>query len=303
MSVVGVDIGGTTTRFAIASLDEHEGAIEREGVVSSSSWRGPLGDPKADAAGLRTLLIEQFGTGVLQLPLAVGAHGCDNTEQCNSLERELRAHFSGPVLAVNDSELMVPAMGIEEGIGVVVGTGSIATARNDDGMLLTAGGWGWLLGDEGSAPGLVRESMRVVLTELDRGHTTDPLVARLLGAFDALAATLSASAESWGTHAPVVFAAADEGSPLAETVIREAGEVLASLIGALRSRGVRSNTAVAGGSVIEQQPRLQHAVTEALARDLPGMTLQILDRPPLVGALALARRIAIDATTPIRSEN
>ncbi len=52
----------------------------------------------------------------------------------------------------------VPAAGYADGIGVVSGTGSIAVARTAEGRMLAAGGWGWILGDEGSAPALVREA-------------------------------------------------------------------------------------------------------------------------------------------------
>ena len=63
---------------------------------------------------------------------------------------------------VNDAELMVPAAGYFGGIGVVSGTGSIAVARTAEGHMLAAGGWGWILGDEGSAPALVREAAKAI---------------------------------------------------------------------------------------------------------------------------------------------
>ncbi|MFF1875473.1 N-acetylglucosamine kinase, partial [Kitasatospora herbaricolor] len=219
--------------------------------------------------------------------------------QCRELELALRARFTGPVTVVNDSELIAPAMGHERAIGVVVGTGSIATARNANGELVSAGGWGWLLGDEGSAAGLVRDATRAVLRELDRGGSFDQLGERLLASFAAsdadelaLAVTNGASADEWGSHAPEVFAAAADGSAIAAEVIDEAGEHLAWLVHQLLERGIPADGVVAGGSVIQRQPRLQNAFAAALGRDHPGLALTILDRPPVLGAVALARRIA-----------
>lgn len=307
-AVVGVDIGGTKTHMAVASRETEQFS---DVVVPSSSWRGELGDFDADGEGLRGLLVGLYGEAVLGAPLAVGAHGCDTTTQCHDLERALRRHFDGPVIVVNDSELMGPAMGAEGAIGVVVGTGSIATARGDDGQLITAGGWGWLLGDEGSAPALVRDATRAVLAELDRGEPLDALGHRLMATFSAhdgpelaLAVTIAGSAEVWGAHAPEVFEAAAEGSRLADQVIRSAGEQLAGLVAQLLHRGVDARAVVAGGSVIEQQPGLQDAVRSALARKHPEVDLQILTRPPVMGALALARHISHQSPTKdLRTES
>lgn len=309
--VVGVDVGGTKTHVISSPIDDDGAKPLREIVVPSSSWRKGLGDFRADGVALRDLLVARFGEPVLHAPLAVGAHGCENTGQCHELERELRRHFASPVLVVNDSELMAPAMGLSGAIGVVVGTGSIATARTKTGELLTAGGWGWLLGDEGSAPALVREATRAVMAHLDRTGQVDALGRRLLAGFSAedgaelaLAVTRVASAEAWGAHAPEVFRAADEGSAIAVDVIHNAGERLAGLIDRLRRRGVHADAAVAGGSVIERQPRLQDALRAALARDYPGIELQILNRPPVTGAVALAQKIGRRTTiNPLRTES
>lgn len=294
--VVGIDIGGTKTHVVVAPDDESLQSDSREIVVPSSTWRRALGDFDADAKGLRELLVTHFGAEVLAGRIVVGAHGCENTAQCRALEDALSALVEGPVLVVNDSELIPPAMGADNAIGVVVGTGSIATARSAGGELVGAGGWGWLLGDEGSAPGLVREAAKAVLYSLDSGGTLDPLVTRLLAAFAAqdgaelaLALTETGSAEGWGAHAREIFEAADEGSTLAVGVIQDSGEHLARLVHQLLDRGIPAEAVVAGGSVIQGQPRLQQAFGSALERRGSGVTLTILDRAPVLGALALAR--------------
>jgi N-acetylglucosamine kinase-like BadF-type ATPase len=298
--VIGVDIGGTKTRVLLAPI---EGEVIRDVVIPTDSWRGALGDAGADAAGLARLLGEHVGAELARSAVAVGAHGCENTAQCNDLESALRRHLTAPVLVVNDSELIAPAMGARHAIGMVVGTGSIATARTGAGELVTAGGWGWILGDEGSAPALVRDAVRAVLGDLDAGNPADALGVALMRSFGvddgdalALALTQASSAGQWGDSAPVVFAAADEGSALAELVVREAGGQLALLVDRLLRRGIRAAAVVAGGSVIENQPRLQDALRDALASTRPEVALSILDKPPVAGALALARGIASDTT-------
>ncbi|MFJ4163930.1 N-acetylglucosamine kinase [Microbacterium sp. NPDC089698] len=302
---VGVDIGGTKTHAMASADDASPGAEPEEILVPTSTWRAGLGHPVADAGALAQMLVERLGASVLSASVAVGAHGCDNSRQCEDLDRELRRYVLGPVIVVNDSELMAPAMERENAIGLVVGTGSIATARDDAGELVTAGGWGWALGDEGSAAGLVRDATKAVLTGLDEGDALDPLGRRLLARFEAhdaaelaLAVGAADSAEARGLHAREVFLAADEGSSLAERVIDEAGDSLADLIDRLLRRGIRTETVVAGGSVIERQPRLQTALTRALARRRPEVDVEILTRPPVTGALELARRAVKQTPNP-----
>ena len=291
--VIGIDLGGTKTRFALAS----DGVIESDLVVPTAQWR--IGDPGPDASSLAGLIQGHWGAAALGLPVGLGAHGCDSTDQCRTMELQLAAQVSGPVAVVNDAELMPLAMGVLGGIGLVAGTGSIAVARDDQGELITAGGWGWVLGDEGSAAGIVRESVRAVLAELDHGRRSDPLVRALLDGFSvgdgpelAMAVTRSSSADGWGAHARLVFAAADTGSPLAARVIDDAGRHLADLIPRLRARGVTSRDVVAGGGVLVAQPRLREAFSAGLAAGSPDVSVRILDTPPVLGAVALATSLS-----------
>jgi glucosamine kinase len=291
--VVGIDVGATKTHLARGVAGRPAG----EQVVPTPHWR--TGSTVDNAAALARLVRESFGPQSLGRPLSVGAHGCDSTAQCRELEAALRRHFSGPLRVVNDAELMPWAMDSPGGIGVVVGTGSIAVSRDAEDELLTAGGWGWILGDEGSAAGLVRESVRAVLRRLDTGRGLDELGERLFASFAvsdgpqlAMALSRDSSAHRWGRAAPQVFLAADAGSRDACDVIQAAGSRLAELIDSLIGRGVPSRAVVAGGAVIVSQPRLRQAFESALAAVQPDVTLSILDHPPVLGALALAGSLA-----------
>lgn len=287
--VVGIDVGATKTHLALAS----NGVVEFEQIVATSTWRTASAARNAEELGQ---LVQRLLGGVArQLPLGVGAHGCDSTEQCLVMGEELRKHFSGPVTVVNDAELMPLASGVMHGIGLVAGTGSIAAARDESHRLLTAGGWGWVLGDEGGAAGIVREAVRAVLAQLDRGERDDPLTKRLMrscGVHDgpdlAMTLTRANSADAWGSHAPVVFAAAEEGSIAAQSVIQDAGRELAVLVQRLVNRAGRPERVVAGGAVIRAQQSLWEAFVRSMQMILPDVAVSRLDRAPVLGAISLA---------------
>lgn len=290
--IAGVDIGGTKTRIMVC-LGERKIADE---VLVTETWR--IREMEADATKLAGIVANLCG-GMAPAALAVGAHGCDTGEQCLRFQALLAARTGGTVQVVNDAELMVPAAGHVDGIGVVSGTGSIAVARTAEGKMLAAGGWGWILGDEGSAPALVREAAKAIRRALDRGEdASDPLIGALmreLGTDDqtklGILLNETRGAAVWGRHANAVFDAAIAGSALAVRVIREGGAGLAALVELLIERGANPALVVAGGGVISEQPMLMAAFVDAMAKVSPPSQVLLLREPPVLGGVALARRL------------
>src|SRR5699024_1596629 len=96
--------------------------------------------------------------------------------------RQMRSVYGGDVTVVNDAQLLVPAAGHDAGVAVIVGTGSIVVGSSPTDSMLVSGGHGWLFGDPGSAPGLVREAVRLLLTRRDQA-ADDDVLGRLLTEF------------------------------------------------------------------------------------------------------------------------
>src|SRR5262249_56432425 len=65
------------------------------------------------------------------------------------------------------------AIGIDPGILLISGTGSIVIGRDKDRAMFRVGGWGPHFGDEGSGFWIGREAIRAALRSLDRQETTD----------------------------------------------------------------------------------------------------------------------------------
>ena len=306
---IGIDIGGTDTRVVVA---DHGTPVDDVRTPTATWLQGTL---FADPGNARRLLdlVPLPVIGRADVPLVVGANGCDTRLQCETLTAWLHRDHPGPVLVVNDSELFGPTMGLTRAISVVCGTGSIVVGRDAGGDIVKVGGHGWLLGDPGAAPSLVRESVIAILRADDDGAESGVL-ARLLmdhyGSADPVQLgydfTADAGITQWGALAPLVFEAADAGDALAISVIEADGRQLADDVQALRAKGVASLDVVVAGGVITSQPRLEKAFTETLHEKDSGIRVHILRDPPVNGALALARMlesVAIkDAIKERRSE-
>ncbi|MER5525440.1 BadF/BadG/BcrA/BcrD ATPase family protein [Streptomyces sp. NPDC002677] len=291
--VVGIDVGGTKTHLrALSGAD-----MVADHVRSSSGWRPH--DPAAAARWLAALVHEALPAGARPAALAVGGHACETPRQCAGIAAALTELLDVPVQVVGDAELLVPAAGLDKGVGLVAGTGSVAVGRQPDGGPVQVGGWGAVLGDEGGAAGLVREAARAVWAAHDRGEAPDALATGLVTAFEvaevpALGAALESASDvsaEWGRHAPALFAAADAGSRLAADVIADGGRALAGLVVRLAARGLAVDDVVVAGGTILSQPRLYDAFTTALAEAVPGARPRPLRLPPVEGAVALARSI------------
>ncbi|MFM9627145.1 BadF/BadG/BcrA/BcrD ATPase family protein [Streptomyces galilaeus] len=289
--LVGIDVGGTKTHLrALAGGD-----LVTDHVRASAGWRPH--EPAAAAGWLAALVRDALPAGARPRALAVGAHACETPRQGAGIGAAVSALLDVPAQVVGDAELLVPAAGLDQGVGLVAGTGSVAVGRLPDGTAVQVGGWGAVLGDEGGAAGLVREAARAVWAAHDRGERPDRLALGLLDSLGvpevpALGAALEGAGDlsaEWGRHAPAVFAAADDGSPLARTVIAEAGEALAALVTRLAARRVLVDDVVVAGGTVLAQPTLYEAFTTALARTLPGARARALRVPPVQGAISLAR--------------
>ncbi len=336
--LVGVDVGGTKTRIDIM-WEGHTNSW----TTPSEAWRTNSDDVlESDMICLGELItsrLEQLGRlEQLEQPeqshqpeqsnqsaqpnqqahnpqphmpsICVGLHGADFPEQLALANTLLNQRCSGTVTVVNDAELLGPAVGLYESINMVVGTGSNVVGQTSDHAMLRAGGYGfgWLLGDFGSAPSLARESVReLLLVATLRGEKAAmqdalwPLLAERLNIRTISELPLAIGGRigetEWGSLAPLVFAAITNGSHVAHTTLNFAVDVLAGSVESLVQQGAVGNAVVAAGGVITHQPVMQQLLRERLAQIQPrALTLHILDRPPIEGALALAAQKCTELT-------
>jgi N-acetylglucosamine kinase-like BadF-type ATPase len=296
--IVGLDAGGTKLGVRVVSLD---GSLIADVSLPAEDWSA---SPAGDAASWLVARVRRVVADTDRvLAVGVGAQGCDTVEHCAELEASLGA-LGYPAAVVNDAALLVPAAGLESGIGIIAGTGSIAVGADGSGETLFAGGWGWVLGDEGGAPAIVREATIAALSAHDEGRADDGLLSALELAFgvkspQALARAVNdaPAPENWGPRAIAVFAAADAGSALAVAVVERAADALGVLVDQLVRRGAVGAAVVTAGSVIANQPRLFAALSARVTAAHPSHTVVLLGDAPVAGGVELARRVA--ASVPL----
>ena len=184
------------------------------------------------------------------------------------------------------------------GIIVIAGTGSIAFARDDQGKVLRAGGWGVPYDDRGSGYDLGRMAVQAALEAFDgRGpHTAlmDAICRRLdlRNVSEIIAQQLEQ--QQIAALFPLVMDAARDGDLVARHLCDAAACHLADLAIALLKRAGwmrRATPVVTTGGVFQSSNLIRRAFARHLRRFAPQARVELLQRRPVEGALWLARTL------------
>jgi N-acetylglucosamine kinase-like BadF-type ATPase len=203
-------------------------------------------------------------------------------------------------VAVVPDVLPVLAAGTPDccGVAVIAGTGSVALARSADGHTQLCGGWGYLLGDEGSGYSIGRSALRHALHCMESGASHPPLVKAVLEktTVNSVMELTKAVYEqpfprtAIAALAPVVVHSGEDGDVDAYAILDEAARELANLVSravrCLKSHDESVKLAAAGGLLVSSQ-RLQKSLRDELQRGGFLLEMQVVEEP-LEGCVRLA---------------
>jgi glucosamine kinase len=179
--VIGVDAGGTTTRCAVmASSGTIAGYGRGPGANHNSGGDAVTSLTTALRAALRDLNHSQVAGGVFGI---AGAGAAGRSAAVHAATEAWRAcGLAGAPSVVTDITVAFAA-GTNAPTGIVVfsGTGAGAAVVDHGKIIRRADGYGWLVGDEGSAVWLGREAVRAALNAHD-GRGAPTILAELVPA-------------------------------------------------------------------------------------------------------------------------
>ena len=299
--VVGVDGGGSSTRVYIADEQSH--------VLFKATGEGSAVKPGAEAdsadvigAMVRNAVIDAEMGHLMPRALVVGVAGVGREAQKMALQQELeRLEVAETVVVISDAEAAMEDAFVEgPGILLIAGTGSIAWGRSPAGVMQRCGGWGPVIGDEGSGAWLGRKALQVIAAAHDGREPETALTGAILTALelDDVSAIItwaaSATPADMATLAPAVLSAAEVGDLRANTVVTMAVEELALHVRALaRTLFVDERAAIPvalhGGLLAKGRPmrkRLEHRLKTLV----PGSVVRHQTVDAARGAVQMALR-------------
>src|SRR6187200_1436024 len=297
MHVLGIDAGGTKTVCFLADERGHVVAEARGGGANLQA-SGELEVEKV----LHEVMEQAIGDREVQ-PAAVclGIAGVDRESDAAAVRGIMRRiGYKARTLVVNDALIaLVAGAGEHAGVVIVAGTGSIAYGRDASGRAARAGGWGYLLGDEGGGFWIGRAALSAVVRQFDgRGPTTlltDMVLEQMgLGSPTEVIHAVydhGLSRRSIAAIATVVQRACDAGDAIASEILDRAAAELtsaaSSVITRLDMRGEEFRIVLSGG-IFAGIPALVPNINARLPEVAPRSRVRPLDVEPAMGAVRLA---------------
>lgn len=301
MLYLGLDAGGSKTRL-IGRTGADGSTFTIDGGAANPQRVGMQGSSSVLAELIASAIRERGETEAVRVCAGVAGAGRSAQQQqladrVESLVKGLAQIEDVRVHVVHDAEIALEAaFPGEGGIVVIAGTGSVVLARTPDGRVERSGGWGYLLGDEGSGHVIGLRGINAVCAALDGGPET--ALVELAREKVNIASIADAIERVYQDQvpcqhfAPTVVDAAAKGDAVARRIIEEEAAKLADQVHWLQQRlpDVQQRIALHGG--ITGIRFYQDALCEAIEERIPGWEIRRKVDPPWMGALRLASKIA-----------
>lgn len=312
--VIGIDGGGTKTLCLLATTDGRiigrgEGGPVNSNFVSSDQIKESL------ATAIRQALnqggMDCIGDKVLAEALYLGAPGvsADHLKQALGEIPELVCRMA--VVAGNDTlNAFTGALLTPPGVVVLAGTGSFALSIDESGGQKAVGGWGPLIGDEGSGYQIGLEALKAVARDLDgRGPNTGltPLLQEKLSfgtrkELEHLIYQTGLPRREIAAISRYVSQMAAKDDETARKILANAGQELACLALALLAHAPEGSSwpvALTGG-VSQANQVLFESFARRIRETYPRSTVKLGRFTPAIGTIILALQAAgIEATEQI----
>lgn len=303
---LGVDGGGTKTAYA---LIDSQGNLRASHVAGSVSH---LSEGFARATGLLVegiaAILAKCATDAAQLSFAyfgLAAYGEDSasTAQMDAMPSSLLD--TSKYRCGNDMICSwAGSLACRDGISVIAGTGSMAYGEYA-GRTARAGGWGELIGDEGSAYWIAREGMNL-FSRMSDGRAERGLLHAVVRERLGLQSDLDLCARIYGEgantrgafaqFARLVHEAANAGDVEARAIfLRAADELVATVLAVRRALAVPDALVLPvsySGGAFAGSSRLVEAFANALGKMRPAYDCRLPLFPPVIGASLYAARLA-----------
>ncbi len=291
----GIDGGGTRSRLRV--VDEQGNTVLKATGASTNIYSM---SPETVERNLRDLL-----EPLSRVPVRAGCIGSAGLSR--EREKTLFSHILAnlipdvPVTLCSDGEiLLVGGLLSMEGYCLISGTGSLALRRDSDGHITRSGGFGYMLGDEGSGWWIAHQALMRSLRSMEKRDVNTSMLSALLSALslehvDDLITYMHhrVSKAEVARLAPVVTTFAEKGDPLARQILIDAAGELSALVESIYSSQLDHQELVYAGGVMEHDTIVRETFLRLLSERLPSVTVTQARGTALDGACMLARSTAL----------
>ncbi|HHT25990.1 MAG TPA: hypothetical protein GXZ82_01905 [Firmicutes bacterium] len=296
--VLGVDAGGTSTRCW---------AVTTAGLLLGTGVAGPGNFYTVGAEGLADRICEVVAAALGEVSgpaeaLCLGAAGVGRLQEAEEVYAALqRRGLAKRLIIENDGYISLYAGTLgKPGVVVIAGTGSIAVGIDAGGQRRRAGGWGWLLGDEGSGYDISRQTLTAILKAADGRMpqlSCAPAVLAQLGVsgpdyLPSALLTLPDRKERIAGLAPLILDAAAEDAIVREIVQKAAAELVQLGLHVHRRLKLPTSAPIVMAGGLFKHQVMRTAFGRELAQKAPALEARALPWEAALGAVFMALNAA-----------
>lgn len=289
---LGIDGGGTKTtaiicdenaqlisRFVGESINYNSVGMETARKNLKATVDGVLpNDVKLNAAFIGMSAISERADDEFTKKL------CEGIIDCDKITMDSDVYIGLEAMRCDGSAAMV-----------ISGTGSMAVGRLPDGEIIHTGGWGYILGDEGSGYAICIDALRAaicgyegsaektLLTDAVKEHYQVNDMLELIDIFYDPPMPRSEIAKL----APIVFKCA-ENDGVADAIIRNHAQLLANTVSALLSQLPEGTPLGLWGGIFENYEKFRNLFSASVNERFPETEINVLEYAPEYGAVFAA---------------
>lgn len=302
--ILGIDAGGSTTNAWLARSAVDKPVVLAKGEAGpgnplSAGWENSL-------ANLDIAIKNAFSAGKLDaVPVTrvcLSIAGGDRESVRERLVEWLTINGIAKHIQVTNDAFPLLFAGCPHGVGIAViaGTGSIVYGRDATNQTGRCGGWGHLIGDEGSAYWITIQALKAITDAEDGKANSSRLTPSFLNYTDSHSVSEligkvygCESKKEIAGWAHLVFSCRDQGDPRSIRIVQEAAAHLArqiqTVVGRLQFGATPLHLALAGGIMTNQPDVPKLIVAECENRQLPIADYTLVDSPAW-GAVLMAQQ-------------
>lgn len=290
--VIGVDGGGTKTEAS---------AYDSTGKVIATAIKGFANLLNNEEIALNNIIssikeiTEKLGTEELN-GVYLGIAGSEVGENSKIISDTIKRELKIDCVVMNDAEIALKAMlKGKDGILTIAGTGSVAFGINDN-ISLRCGGWGNLLGDEGSGYKISIDAIKRMIYEEENSIEKSELTKKIMEYLEINSVeevtkfVYSSTKDEIASLTPIVARLGESGDEIAAEILVDEGRELAKTVeNVYRKLGFNKCSVALVGGVIRKAKVLRNTFEDHLRENI--VIEEIVDEEisPTMGAYYISK--------------